>query len=78
MSLGTFLFNACPVDVGVCPGIQLLTIKADALHSNAEFTHVGPDGFVEFGATHAEVGGGRTGSQDSGWAGDQACGYLFR
>ena len=53
MSLGTFLFNDGPVDVGVCPGIQLLAIKADALHPNAEFPHVRPDGFVEFCAAHA-------------------------
>lgn len=78
MSLGTFLFNDGSVDVGVCPGIQLFAIKADALHANAEFPHVRPDGFVELCTAHAEVGGGRTGSQDSGWAGDQACGYLFR
>ncbi len=78
MSLGTFLFNNGPVDVGVSPGIQFFAIKADALNANAEFPHVRPDGFVEFGAAHAEVGGGRTGSQDSGWVGDQACGYLFR
>lgn len=57
MSLGTFLFNDGPVDVGVCPGIQLLAIKADALHPNAEFPHVRPDGFIEFCAAHAEVGG---------------------
>ena len=78
MSLGTFLFNDCLVDVGVCPGIQFFAIKADALHPNAEFPNVRPDGLVEFCAAHAEVSGGRTGSKDSGWAGDQTCGYLFR
>lgn len=53
MSLGSFLFNDGPVDVGVCPGIQFLAIKADALDSNTEFAYEGPHGFVEFGATHA-------------------------
>ncbi len=58
MSLGTFLFNDGSVDVGVCPGIQLFAIKADALHANAEFPHVRPDGFVEFFPAHAQVNGG--------------------
>ncbi|MGE8453879.1 MAG: hypothetical protein ACN6OP_25375 [Pseudomonadales bacterium] len=78
MSRGTLLFNAGLVDVGVGPGVQFLSIEANALHPDTKFPHVRPDGFVEFCATHAEVGGGRTGSQDSGWAGDQASGYLFR
>lgn len=78
MSRGAFLFNAGPFYVGVRPGIQLLAIKADALDSNAELPNIGPDSVVEFGAAHAEVGRGRAGSKDSGWAGDQACDYLFR
>lgn len=78
MSRGAFLFNAGPVYVGVGPGIQLFAIKADALHTYSKFTYIWPDSFSEFSAAHAEVSGSRTGSQDSGCAGDQACGYLFR
>lgn len=62
MSLGTFLFNAGPVDVGVRPGIQLFAIKADALHTNSKFAYVRPDSFIEFSAAHAEVSGSCTGS----------------
>jgi hypothetical protein len=77
MSLGTLLFNDGQVDVRVGPSIQFITVKADALHTNAELPHVRSDGFVEFCAAHAEVGGSCIGSQESGWAGDKASGYLF-
>ncbi len=72
MSLGTFFFNDGQVDVCVGPGVQFFAVKADALHANAELPYVRSDGFVEFCAAHSEVGRGRTGSQESGWAGDQA------
>ena len=66
MSLGTFLFNNGPVDVGVDPGVQFLSIKADPLHSNAEFPDVGPNGFIELSAAHAQVGRCHICSKDSG------------
>lgn len=77
MSLGTLLFNDGQVDVRVGPSIQFITVKADALHTNAELPYVRSDGFVEFCAAHSKVGGGCTGSQESGWAGNKACGFLF-
>ncbi|MCY1302687.1 hypothetical protein D9M70_523620 [compost metagenome] len=72
MSRGTLLFNAGLVDVGVGPGVQFLSIEADALHPDTEFPDVGANSFVELGAAHAEVGWCRIGPKYSGHASDQA------
>lgn len=68
MSRGTVLFNDGQVDVGVDPGVQFLSIEADPLYPYLEFPNVGANGFVELGTAHAEVGGGRIRSKDSGRA----------
>ncbi|MNM93532.1 hypothetical protein D3C81_1059090 [compost metagenome] len=73
MSRGAFLFNTGLVDVGVGPSVQFLSIEANTLYSNTEFPDIGANSFVELGATHAEVGWCRIGSQDSGWVGEQVC-----
>lgn len=72
MSRGTFLFNGGLVDVGVGPGVQFLSVKADALHPDTEFPDVGANSLVEFGAAHAEVGWCRVGPKYPGHARDQA------
>jgi len=66
MSLGTFLFNDGPVDIGVDPGVQFLSIKSDPLHSNTELADVGANGFVELSAAHTQVGRRCIRSKDSG------------
>lgn len=72
MSRGTFLFNAGLVDVGVGPGVQFLSIEADALHPDTEFPDVGANSLVELSTAHAEVGWCRIGPKYSGHASDQA------
>lgn len=72
MSLGTFLFNNGPVDVGVDPGVQFLSIKADPLYPNLELPYVGANGFVELGTAHTQVCGSRIRSEDSGCTRAQA------
>ncbi|MCF5056063.1 hypothetical protein GIW54_06890 [Pseudomonas proteolytica] len=52
------LFNRLGFDVGVCPRVKLMPIKANALFPNGEFADVGADGVLEFFPAHAEVSWG--------------------
>ncbi|MNP78339.1 hypothetical protein D3C76_1759270 [compost metagenome] len=73
MSLGTVLFNDCPFDVGVDPGIQLFAVKADALPADTEFADMRAYGPVEFVPAHPEVCGGCPGTNDT-WRVDETVG----
>ncbi|HBO3117026.1 TPA: hypothetical protein L4R02_001271 [Pseudomonas aeruginosa] len=68
MSLGTVLFNNRSFDVIVCPGIQLLAIKADALPAYAELADIWTYGLVEFLPAHPEISGRRPGPDNARWA----------
>tara|TARA_Y100001951_G_scaffold96922_1_gene96171 strand:- start:1224 stop:1490 length:267 start_codon:yes stop_codon:yes gene_type:complete len=68
LSLGTVLFNNRSFDVVVCPGVQLLAIKADALPAYAKFADMGAYGLVEFIPAHPEISGRRPGPDNAWWA----------
>ncbi|EMX6257094.1 hypothetical protein AAHH43_001316 [Pseudomonas aeruginosa] len=68
MSLGTVLFNNRSFDVVVCPSVQLLAIKADALPAYAKFADIGTDGLVELISAHPEISGRRPGPDHAWWA----------
>jgi len=68
LSLGTVLFNNRSFDVLVCPGIQLLAVKADTLPAYAKFADIWTDGFVEFIPAHPEIRGRRPGPDNAWWA----------
>jgi hypothetical protein len=63
--IGCF-FNCHRLDPGVCPLVELDTIEADALFSDREFAHVGPDRLVEFIPAHAEIAISLTGANEAG------------
>ncbi|MGI1038015.1 hypothetical protein ACRCQO_15795 [Pseudomonas aeruginosa] len=68
MSLGAILFNNRSFDVVVCPGIQLLAVKADALPAYAKFADIWAHGSIEFLPAHPEIGGRRPGPDNAWWA----------
>ncbi|HCF9472382.1 TPA: hypothetical protein ACXI4O_000547 [Pseudomonas aeruginosa] len=68
MSLGTVLFNNRSFDVVVCPGVQLLAIKAYTLPAYAEFADIWTHGLVELIPAHPEIGGRRPGPDNAWWA----------
>jgi len=68
LSLGTVLFNSRSFDVVVCPGVQFLAIKADALPAYAKFADIGTDGLVELIPTHPEISWRRPGPDNAWWA----------
>ncbi|ELL4312304.1 hypothetical protein QFP33_001606 [Pseudomonas aeruginosa] len=68
MSPGTVLFNNRSFDVVVCPGVQLLAVKADALPAYAEFADIWTDGFVELISAHPEIRRRGPGTDDARWA----------
>jgi hypothetical protein len=53
---GARLFNCGPLDVGVCPGVELIAVEADALLSDRELADARTDGLVELIPAHAEIG----------------------
>jgi hypothetical protein len=59
------LFNGHRLDVRVDPGVQLKSIKPNALLSNRKFAHEWADGVLEFVSAHAEISGRITGPDDS-------------
>jgi len=65
LPLRTALFNAGFGDIGVCPGVELEAIEANALDPDGKFANEGADGPVELAATHAQVCRGSIGSQNS-------------
>ncbi|WP_434134409.1 hypothetical protein JQR88_11110 [Pseudomonas luteola] len=70
MPRNAFLFNRCLLNVRICPGIQLFSVKANAPHSYGKLPNVGPYCLVELIPAHAEVARRVTGSDKSrgiGW-----------
>ncbi len=49
------LFNRLALDIGICPRVQIQSIKADTLFSDGEFAHMRSHGLVEFVPAHAEI-----------------------
>ncbi|MCP1617476.1 MULTISPECIES: hypothetical protein [Pseudomonadaceae] len=68
MSLGTILFNNRSFDVVICPGVQLLAIKADALPAYAKFADIGTYGLVELIPAHPKISWSRPGPDNAWWA----------
>jgi len=59
-------FNCDRLDVGICPGVELVAIECNTLFSNADFSQVWPDGVLEFFSAHTEVCGSLHCSDEAG------------
>jgi len=64
-SLRTALFNAGFGDMGVCPGVELEAIEANALDPDGKLANEGAYGPVELAAAHAQIRMCCAGSQNS-------------
>jgi len=62
------LINTGFFDVGIGPGIEIKAIEPYALSPDRKLSNMGPNGFVELVAAHAQVGRGCRRSQNARWA----------
>lgn len=59
-------FNCDRLEVGICPGVELVAIECNTLFSNADFSQVRPDCVLEFFSAHTEVCGSLHCSDEAG------------